>query len=235
MAVFQAFSLGGLAAIVIPLTNLYPLVTIAIALLVFRETLTWLNRVGVALSIPAFVLLSGQTSLLSDPTAVMAQVTTSSWLLFALLALLLWGLFSAAQKVTTNYVSAEWAYTAFMGACFLLSGLFLALGLCDFSFSAHTWIVGTLAGMLNGLGVLCSFAAYKAEGKAAQVTTLAGALQPVFTIALAISFLGESVRWLEVGGIVIAMLAALLLSDEPTSGPHQRTDPSQERYASHPV
>ncbi|MBO0949150.1 hypothetical protein [Fibrella forsythiae] len=46
--------------------------------------------------------------------------------------------------------------------------------------------------MLNGLGVLASFAAYSAEGKASKVTIIAGALQPVFTIVLTIIFLHES-------------------------------------------
>ena len=225
VAVFQSFSLGGLAAIVIPLTNLYPLVTIAIALLVFREKLSWINRVGIALSVPAFVMLSGQASLFTNPSAVFAQLAPTSWLLFALLALLFWGVFSAAQKMTTNHISAEWAYAAFMVSCLALSVLFVALGLCDFTLTGRTVGLGSLAGMLNGLGVLCSFAAYKAEGKASQVTTIAGALQPMFTIALAIAFLGESISWLEVGGIAVAMLAALLLSNEP----------KKELYEPHPV
>jgi uncharacterized membrane protein len=68
--------------------------------------------------------------------------------------------------------------------------------------------------MLNGLGVLASFAAYRAEGKASLVTTIAGALQPVFTIILAIVFLGESLSLLEITGIVLAISGALSLSYE---------------------
>ncbi len=69
VAVFQAFSSGGLAAIVIPLTNLYPLVTIVIAILVFKEKLNGLNALGILLAIPAVVMLSGQTLLFDDPAA----------------------------------------------------------------------------------------------------------------------------------------------------------------------
>lgn len=221
VAVFQSFSLGGLAAIVIPLTNLYPLITIGIAVLVLGEKLSWVNRAGILLAVPAVVFLSGQSQLFENPAAVLGNFGASSWLLFALVALIFWGVFSAAQKVATNHVSAEWAYAAFMVASAAVALLFLASGLCDFSFSAKTFGLGSLAGMLNGLGVLCSFAAYRAEGKAAQVTTIAGALQPVFTIALAIAFLGESITWVETVGIGLAMMAALLLSDEPKKTAHE--------------
>lgn len=214
LAVFQAFSSGGLAAIVIPLTNLYPLVTIGIALLVFKEKLNWLNAVGILLAIPAVVMLSGQTLLFDNPSAFFKTIGLNSWLLFSLIAVFFWGVFSAAQKVTTNYISAEWAYIAFIISSVFLTLIFIVLGKVNFNFSQNTLLLGALAGMLNGLGVLCSFAAYKAEGKASQVTTIAGALQPVFTIILAILFLSESITYVEVIGISIAILAALMLSYE---------------------
>ncbi len=214
VAVFQAFTSGGLAAIVIPLTNLYPLVTIVIALLVFKEKLNWLNGLGILLAIPAVIMLSGQTLLFDDPTAFFKTIGLNSWLLFSLVALFFWGVFSAAQKVTTNYISAEWAYAAFIVSSVVISLIFMVMGKISFDFSRQTLLLGSLAGMLNGLGVLCSFAAYKAEGKASQVTTIAGALQPVFTIILAIAFLSESVTYIELIGIAIAIVAALALSYE---------------------
>lgn len=214
VAVFQAFTSGGLAAIVIPLTNLYPLVTIVIALLVFKEKLNWLNGLGVLLAIPAVIMLSGQRLLFDDPSAFFKSIGLNSWLLFSLVALFFWGVFSVAQKVTTNYISAEWAYAAFIVSSVVISLIFMVMGKVSFDFSRQTLLLGSLAGMLNGLGVLCSFAAYKAEGKASQVTTIAGALQPVFTIILAIAFLAESVTYIELIGIAIAIVAALALSYE---------------------
>ena len=188
LAVFQAFSSGGMAAIVIPLTNLYPLVTIGIALLIFKEKLNWLNAVGILLAIPAVVMLSGQTLLFDNPKAFFRTIGLNTWLLYSLIALFFWGVFSVAQKITTNYIAAEWAYIAFIISSIFLTMIFLVLGKVNFNFSQNTLLLGALAGMLNGLGVLCSFAAYKAEGKASQVTTIAGALQPVFSIVLAILF-----------------------------------------------
>jgi uncharacterized membrane protein len=214
VAVFQSFSSGGLAAIVIPLTNLYPLVTIIIALLIFKEKLNWLNGIGILIAIPAVIMLSGQTLLFDDPASFIKNIGLSSWLLFSLVALFFWGIFSAAQKVTTNYISAEWAYAAFIISSVFITLIFIGLGKVNFDFSTNTFILGSIAGMLNGLGVLCSFAAYKAEGKASQVTTIAGAIQPVFTIILAILFLSESIKYLELIGIALAIVAALALSYE---------------------
>lgn len=214
VAVFQAFSSGGLAAIVIPLTNLYPLVTIGIALLIFKEKLNWINGIGILIGIPAVIMLSGQMLLFHNPAVIIQQIGLNSWLICSLVALIFWGVFSAAQKVTTNYISAEWAYVAFIVSSVFISLVFIGLGKVNFDFTRKTLVLGSVAGMLNGLGVLCSFAAYKAEGKASQVTTIAGALQPVFTIVLAIIFLSESIKYLELIGIVLAIVAALALSYE---------------------
>jgi uncharacterized membrane protein len=214
IAVFQAFTEGGLAAIVIPLTNLYPLITIGIAIFVFKEKLNWLNILGILLAIPAVLMLSGQMLLFNNPALFFKSIGVNSWLLFSLIALLFWGVFSAVQKITTNYISAEWAYISFIIASLVLSLIFIVLGKVNFNISQNNWLLGTLAGMLNGLGVLCSFAAYKYEGKASQVTTIAGALQPVFTIVLAVFFLSEKINYIEIIGVFIAIIAALALSYE---------------------
>lgn len=131
-----------------------------------------------------------------------------------MIALVFWGLFSATQKVTTNYISAEWSYLSFIVSSILISFTFIAFGLIDYNFTQQTLWIGSLAGMLNGLGVLASFAAYRAEGKASQVTAIAGALQPVFTIILAILFLKERLALVEFIGIGLAIFGSLFLSVE---------------------
>ena len=166
LAVFQAFSNGGLAAIVIPLTNLYPLITITIALLIFKEKLNWLNGIGILLAVPAVIMLSGQTLLFDNPATFIKNIGLNFWLIFPSLLCFFWGVFSAAQKITTNYISAEWAYVAFIISSVFISLIFVILGKVSFDFTQKTLLLGSLAGMLNGLGVLGSFAAYKAEGKA---------------------------------------------------------------------
>ncbi|GAB3643781.1 DMT family transporter [Spirosoma arcticum] len=214
VAVYQAFSTGGLAAIVIPVTNLYPLVTIAIALLVFKEKLNWINGIGILLAIPAVVMLSGESLLFDNPAAFFRSIGLNSWLLYSFVALFFWGVFSAAQKETTNSISAEWSYVSFIVSSVFVALVFVVFGWADFAMSTKTLVFGSLAGMLNGLGVLASFAAYSAEGKASKVTTIAGALQPVFTIVLAIIFLSENLSFIESLGILLAIIGALTLSYE---------------------
>lgn len=73
---------------------------------------------------------------------------------------------------------------------------------------------GLVAGVMNGVGMLASFAAYRADGKASLVTPLAGLLTSVFTVGLALVTLGERVDGVETAGIGVALAAAVALSHE---------------------
>lgn len=214
MAVFYAFSNGGQASIVIPVTNLYPLITILIAVIAFKEKLNVINIAGIFLAIPAILLLSGETLIFTDPAEFFNAINLNGWFLFSLAAIFCWGIFSAAQKIATNHISAEWSYAAFVFTSVIITLGFLVAGKIQFNIASQTFTWGILAGMLNGLGVLASFAAYRAEGKAAAVTTIAGALQPVFTIVLAILFLKENLTAVEALGIALAIGGALFISYE---------------------
>ena len=77
IAVYKAFANGGQAAIVIPITNLYPLVTIIIALVVFKEKLNWVNAIGLFLAVPAILILFGEPLLFSDPVAFFKKMGLS--------------------------------------------------------------------------------------------------------------------------------------------------------------
>jgi uncharacterized membrane protein len=214
IAVYKAFASGGLAAIVIPVTNLYPLITIIIALAIFKEKLNWMNVIGLLLAIPAILILSGEPLLFSDPASFFRKMGLNVWMVYSLVALLFWGIFSAAQKVTTNYVSTAWSYLSFIVSSVLITLVFLFMGYLNINYSTTTLVIGSVAGLLNGLGVLASFAAYSSEGKASQVTTVAGALQPVFTIVLSVLFLKEKFSMMEFVGILVAIISALALSNE---------------------
>ena len=58
VAFTYALGSGGKAAVVVPLTALYPLVTIVLSLTLLKEQLTPLHGVGVVLALAAMVLLS---------------------------------------------------------------------------------------------------------------------------------------------------------------------------------
>ena len=83
------------------------------------------------------------------------------------------------------------------------------------------------AGALNGFGVIAACAAYRFQGKAAIVTPLAAAVQPLVTLVLAFTFLGERVLLLEAAGIVLAILAAVALSMETKPPPTLRSGEPQ--------
>lgn len=214
VSVYQAFKMGGQAAIVIPFTNLYPLVTIMIALFVFKEKLHWINGFGILIVVPAIILLSGQSQIFIEPVHFFNTIGLKVWLLFALLSLLLFGLFSASQKVISSFLSTSWSYISFVISSVLVSVCFIVLGLIDFNFSQKIFLIGSIAGFLDGLGVLAIYLAYHARGKASKVSSIASTLQQVFTIVLALVFLKERIYLAAITGMVLAIFGSFLLSWE---------------------
>jgi len=211
ISVFQSLKLGGQASVVIPLSNLYPLITILIALVIFREKLSWINGLGILIVLSAVFILSGQSQIFNDPVGFFHSLGLKAWLLFAFLSMLLFGLFSASQKVTTNYLSAEWSYISFIASSVLVSICFISLNLVNFSAVQSTFCIGSLTGLFDGLGVLAIYSAYQAKGKASQVSPIVSALQQMVTILLAMTFLKERLSFVEFTGIGLAITGSWLL------------------------
>ena len=135
----------------------------------------------------------------------------SIWMTYALATLVLWGLTGLTQKLATNYVSVEFSLIMFSAAFVPIAAVILILQPLDWKISALAWFLAILGGVLNGLGVLASLAAFQHGGKASVVTPLI-ALYPVVTVALAVPFLHEKVSRHEVAGIALALLATAALS-----------------------
>ena len=69
-ALFAALKCGGKASVVVPLTALYPLPAILLVPLIFHESITLLQVVGILCSLVAVVLLSSEgqgTEIARDP------------------------------------------------------------------------------------------------------------------------------------------------------------------------
>jgi drug/metabolite transporter (DMT)-like permease len=62
LTILLAFAAGGKASIITPLTGLYPLVSIPIAIIAFGEKLGLRELLGIALALTAVVLLSLQSA-----------------------------------------------------------------------------------------------------------------------------------------------------------------------------
>lgn len=215
---YLALESGAETAIAVPLTNVYPLVTIVIAYFGFNERLNLVQGTGILLAVGAIILLSGEARNLGAPLAILRRISLTPWMLYSLGAMVCWGVFSATQKVSTNHVSAEMSYLAWCAAFVPIAVWIVATKNLIWAMSPAMAWSGLAAGALNGFGVIAAFAAYRYEGKAAIVTPLAAALQPIVTLVLALLFLGEKVGLLESAGIAIAIVAAVALSCETKSG-----------------
>lgn len=211
---YLALEAGADTAIAVPLTNVYPLVTIVLAYFWFKERLNLIQGAGILIAVAAIILLSGEARNLGNPLALLRRIGLTSWMLYSLGAMACWGVFSATQKVSTNHVSAELSFLAWCAAFIPIAIWIVATKPLNWAMSAPMVWSGLAAGALNSFGVIAAFAAYRYEGKAAIVTPLAAALQPIVTIILALIFLGEKVGLIESAGIVLAILAAVALSCE---------------------
>lgn len=218
---YLALEAGADTGIAVPLTNIYPLVTIVLAYFWFKERLNLIQGGGILIAVAAIILLSGEAKNLGDPLAILRRIGLTPWMLYSLGAMVCWGVFSATQKVSTNHVSAELSYLAWCSAFIPIAIWIVATKPLNWAMSAPMVWSGLAAGALNSFGVIAAFAAYRYEGKAAIVTPLAAALQPIVTIILALVFLGEKVGLLEGAGIAVAILAAVALSYEtkPAASP----------------
>jgi len=211
---YLALEAGADTAIAVPLTNVYPLVTIFIAYFWFKERLNLIQGLGILLAVGAILLLSGEAKNLGQPLELLRRISLTPWMLYSLGAMVCWGVFSATQKVSTNHVSAELSYLAWCAAFIPIALWIVVTKPLNWNMSAAMVWSGLAAGALNGFGVIAAFAAYRYKGKAAIVTTLAAAVQPLVTIVLALIFLGERVGLIEWSGIALAIVAAVALSQE---------------------
>jgi drug/metabolite transporter (DMT)-like permease len=219
---YDALNRGGKAAMLVPLTALYPLTTILLALLLLKERVNWIQLGGVFVSLAAIYLFSGQRE----------EGFFSSWLLLALVPIVLWGASGFLQKLSTNYISGELSTLWFLGAFIPFGVLFLVQEPLPALITPKVWLLVIAQGFFLALGNLAVLAAFANQGKASIVTPLA-ALYPVVSVPIAIGFLGEKVGPREATGIVLALVSVAMLSretparvpGEPTAAPATQITP----------
>lgn len=137
------------------------------------------------------------------------MINKSNWILPAIFALLLWGVWGFFQKLATNYMPPRQVYLfAVLGP--LITGLAV---LASVKFSLEPTGRGVLFAVLAGLagsagGLFFLYSLNK--GKASLIITLT-ALYPVVTIILSFLILGEKITAKQGIGIVLALASMLLL------------------------
>lgn len=134
------------------------------------------------------------------------------WFWFGLVVLLSWGIVGLLQKLSTNYLSADWALV-WLAVGFILLEPWLYPGKALFRYSGHAMGWALLAGVFNALGAWALLAAMKFGGKASIVAPFT-ALYPVVVVFLAPLVLHESITPLQGVGIACALIAVVLLSAE---------------------
>jgi transporter family protein len=135
------------------------------------------------------------------------------WMVYAGIAIVLWGLNGLFMKLGTNRVSARsMVIWVTVGFAVLLPWMWKATSLATLSKSVL--FVGLLAGAVNGLGNWAAFACFEKGAKASVAIPLT-ALYPICTIALAVVFLKERPSILQWAGIGLALAGAAMLSYEP--------------------
>ena len=136
-----------------------------------------------------------------------------AWFLFSAVALVFFGITGVTQKLSTNQISFEASFVWFCVAMILISLVVAFVVPIDFRVSPLLLALAALGGALNGLGALTSFAALEKGGKASVVIPIIN-LYPLVTIFGAWVLLGEKLRGRQVAGIVLALAAVILLSQE---------------------
>src|SRR5207244_5760932 len=145
------------------------------------------------------------------------------WMIYAAVAIVLWGVNGLFMKLGTNRVSARsmviWVTAGFV---ILLPWMWKLSGFAGLSTRAI--LVGLIAGAVNGLGNWAVFACLEKGAKASVAIPLT-ALYPLCTVALATVFLKERPTTLQWLGIALALAGGAMLSYEPAALPSGEEQP----------
>ncbi len=205
LLLFEALRTGP-AYLVFPIISLYPMVTVLLSVALLREHASRRAWIGIALSMPAIVMLSWQPS----ATSVVAG---HFWLLLALVVFLLWGTQAYLMKLANRTMSSEsiFSYMALTGVALIP----VALLMTDFSKNINWGLRGPyLAGgvqLLNSIGALCLVFALR-YGKAIIVVPMT-ALAPVLTVILSLALYRVVPHTIVLSGVLVASIAMYLMAE----------------------
>ena len=209
---------GGKAALIVPLTALYPLVTILLAMLLLQERLNRIQQTGVLASLLAIYLFNVQRE----------ASFLSGGLVYALAPIALWGTSGFLQKLSSNHISGGLSALWFLGAFVPFAVLFLVQSPLPAQITPRTWALVIGQGFFLALGSLAILLAFASQGKASIIAPLA-ALYPVVSVPIAILALGEKVGVREAVGILLALASMAALSCDTRLRPKQTQTVSAPR------
>jgi len=203
VAYYYILNSGAKTATVVPLTALYPLVTVLLAVLFLNERLNRIQVAGVCLALAAIYAFNIRQE----------NGFRSPWLLLALLPIAFWGLSGFVQKVSTNHISGELSTLTFLIAFVPITVVILAYEPIRHEVPARIWALSTALGFFFALGNFGILQAFAKNGKASVIAPLGG-LYPLISIPIALVAFQEKVGARETIGIALALLAITALSLE---------------------
>jgi uncharacterized membrane protein len=218
LAVFEALNRGGEASTVYPLTSVYPIVTVFLAVLILRERLNMFQASGIGLALAALVLFNLPSDAATTRAVVGWQRFVAPWMAYALVGLVLYGVAGVTQKLATNNISTELSTV-----CFALTFIPVAIAVMvlwpvkNWHLPAGVWAAAVLTGVLISTGTLTLFAAYR-TGKASVVTALT-ALYPALTAVISIPLFHETLDLPKGAAIALALGAGVALTYERPAAP----------------
>jgi bacterial/archaeal transporter family protein len=139
-----------------------------------------------------------------------------SWIFYAAVAMVFWGITGVTQKLATNRISSELSFLWFAYAMIAISLVLAMTVTLQWHLRSWTVVLAIVGGTLNGLGALTSFKALESGGKASIVISLIS-LYPLLTVGFAVAVLHEKLTLHQGFGVAIAIFAAILLSMETTT------------------
>jgi transporter family protein len=211
LGIYGLLRSGEKAATLVPLTALYPLVTVVLAVLFLRERLNAWQAGGILFSLAAIY---------SFNVAREGQLSSRGFGL-VLLPLMLWGVSALLQKLATRGLTAEVSCFWFLLGMVPVAAAVAVSSPMPQPLPLGVWLWSLGVGFLLGMGNLTLLAAYAADGKASIITPLSG-LYPAVTVPLAILFLGERIlprEWLGIALSLVGVAAMSLETDGPAPAP----------------
>jgi len=104
VALYKALQIGGEGSVIVPITGMYPLVTVVLARFLLKERLSRVQMLGIGVALIAIYLFSPRESL---GATVSWKSALSVWMLYSLLALFLFGVACVTMKFATRHISDE--------------------------------------------------------------------------------------------------------------------------------
>ncbi|NEQ68940.1 MAG: DMT family transporter [Symploca sp. SIO2D2] len=133
-----------------------------------------------------------------------------SWLINALIATFLYGIWGFLSKLATISINSLSVFLFQM-----LGGVFVTLlvvGLSDIKIE-YEWQGGSYGFLVGAVGMLATLFFTEAISKgSASIVSVITALSPVFTIGLAFLFLQESLSLFQGIGVIFGLISIVLLS-----------------------